>query len=165
MDNKDHESHTPAKRTQREIRRMAAATRLILESAKKLGPGSDRHVSFMGTLQRLREYKTLPSWRRAYVQGYAEGASAILALLAAGAINLPEAVIVEAKAPAERPAARARVMKQLPDVGSVPPPAAVEAPAAPKPTVGAPEDAYVLLQRLQAALAAISASSPAPDAQ
>lgn len=154
---KNTEMRTPAKRTQREIRRMAAMTRLILENAKKLGPGSDRHVPFMAALQRLREYKTLPSWRRAYVQGYAEGASAVLALIAAGVITIPaaipDAVLVEDKPrPSARPPARERIMKRLPDVGSVPPPPV--APPAPE-----PENALVLLQRLQAALAALSAPS------
>lgn len=161
----EHIDHTPAKRTQREIRRMAAMTRLILESAKKLGPGSDRHVPFMQALQRLKEYKTLPSWRRAYVQGYAEGASAVLALIDAGviAVQIP-APTPAAPEPEPRPAARARVMKRLPDVGSVPPAALPEAPA-PKPSPAteyrAPEDAYALLQKLQAVLAALP--SPAPD--
>ena len=128
-------------------------TRLVLETAKKLGPGSDRHVSFMGALQRLREYKTLPSWRRAYVQGYAEGASAILALIDAGVINFPTGPVPEAVVVEPKPAARARVMKKLPDVGSVPPPA-LPAALAPGPVATPAEDAHALLKKLQAVLSA-----------
>lgn len=78
-----------AKRTVREIRRMSELTAMIFETAKRLGPGSGRHTPLMSAVSRLAEFKMLPSWRRMYLQGYAEGASAMLELSAAGAFAAP----------------------------------------------------------------------------
>jgi hypothetical protein len=112
-----------AKRTLREIRRMSAFTNMILDSAKRLGAGNDRHTVFMQILQRSPEHKALPDWRKAYLQGYAEGASAILALDSAGLI--PAAASDQAPEPGPAPApAKARARQQrlmsLPEAAPAP---------------------------------------------
>lgn len=123
----------PAKRTLREIRRTAELITVIVAAAKRLGPGPGRHRPFMDLIQKTKEFKALPSWRKNYLQGYAEGMSAALAMAAAGQISITAEIepVAAPRAPVSKPApapapapkavlapkapvaARARVMKQL----------------------------------------------------
>lgn len=144
----------PAKRTVREIKRQNQVLTMILDTSKRLGPGQNRIAQFNAAMKKVKEYTSLPSWRRAYVTGYAEGASAILALVDAGAI-VPGGVRVTEPAPAPvhvqvKPAARAMKVLTAPVVPEIPPPAPVPA----LPANGHAPDAVTLLRQLLDAMAA-----------
>lgn len=158
---------------------MSELTAVVLDEAQRLGPGHARHTVFMAALKRMKEFKLLPDWRKAYLQGYAEGAAAILSMDAAGILPAPKQKKARPSAPpppapepeieapeAElefepaylKPAAKPRVRTRL--VTSTMP---EEVPVPPAPDADDAKHVAWFMRMLKAAAAMESQGLPSPE--